>query len=209
MKIRKRIAFSIFELVAVLAIITTLVAMIFPVMEKARETGRKASCVSNLKQIGTALSMYLDDYRHQLPRSGNGRIEWADALNDNYIDDKNLFYCPTAAKSTYDWSNLENNNGISYGLSWYLNRRTLNFPKYDTIENRSEKVLMADADVINTAPSDKNKSILHWGDDEPGVSNRHNGGSNVLFSDFHVGWELKTTLEGNYPGWWTFNGELP
>ncbi|MCH7505088.1 prepilin-type N-terminal cleavage/methylation domain-containing protein [PVC group bacterium] len=205
MKTRKNYAFTIFELVVVLAIITTLVAMIFPVLQKARDTGRKTSCVSNLKQIGTALSMYLDDFRHRLPRVGTGRIEWANNLNNIYIDDQNLFYCPTAPGNSKNWTNLDDNVGVSYGMSFYLNEAILLFPEYDGIENKSTKVLIADAD-LTIRPAHQNKSILYFGLTVPTVSDRHNGGSNVLFCDFHVGWQLKTTLESNYPAWWSSDG---
>lgn len=207
MKTRKNFAFSIFELVAVLAIITTLVAMIFPVLQKARESGRKANCVSNLKQIGTALSMYLDDYRHRLPRINevDDRMEWANNLNNIYIDDQNLFYCPTAPGNSKNWTNLDDNVGISYGFTWYLTRLPTSFMEYDKILEKSKKVLVADADLDGAGNSFK--TMLYTAAAEPRVSSRHNDGSNVLYCDFHVGWELETTLEANYPGWWNFDGQ--
>jgi prepilin-type N-terminal cleavage/methylation domain-containing protein/prepilin-type processing-associated H-X9-DG protein len=55
-------AFTLIELLVVIAIIAILAAILFPVFAQARETARKASCQSNLKQIGTAWVMYTQDY---------------------------------------------------------------------------------------------------------------------------------------------------
>ncbi len=59
---RKRIGFTLIELLVVIAIIAILAAILFPVFAQARETARKASCTSNLKQIGNAWMMYVQDY---------------------------------------------------------------------------------------------------------------------------------------------------
>jgi prepilin-type N-terminal cleavage/methylation domain-containing protein/prepilin-type processing-associated H-X9-DG protein len=57
-----RRAFTLIELLVVIAIIAILAAILFPVFAKAREAARATQCRSNLKQIGTALAMYRDDY---------------------------------------------------------------------------------------------------------------------------------------------------
>jgi prepilin-type N-terminal cleavage/methylation domain-containing protein/prepilin-type processing-associated H-X9-DG protein len=58
----KRKAFTLIELLVVIAIIAILAAILFPVFAQAREAARKASCQSNLKQIGNAWMMYVQDY---------------------------------------------------------------------------------------------------------------------------------------------------
>lgn len=62
-----RDGFTLIELLVVIAIISILAAILFPVFSKARERARAASCMSNVKQIGTAMTMYTQDYDERLP----------------------------------------------------------------------------------------------------------------------------------------------
>ncbi len=62
----KRKGFTLIELLVVIAIIAILAAILFPVFAQAREKARQASCLSNLKQIGTATQMYAQDYDERM-----------------------------------------------------------------------------------------------------------------------------------------------
>lgn len=64
---RQRVAFTLIELLVVIAIIAILAAILFPVFARARENARRASCMSNLKQIGLGMMMYVQDYDEQYP----------------------------------------------------------------------------------------------------------------------------------------------
>jgi prepilin-type N-terminal cleavage/methylation domain-containing protein len=59
---RRKRGFTLIELLVVIAIIAILAAILFPVFAQAREAARKTSCLSNTKQIGSAVMMYLQDY---------------------------------------------------------------------------------------------------------------------------------------------------
>src|SRR6187549_1106130 len=61
-RLLKRTGFTLIELLVVVAIIAILAAILFPVFAQAREKARATTCTSNLKQLGTAVQMYLQDY---------------------------------------------------------------------------------------------------------------------------------------------------
>jgi prepilin-type N-terminal cleavage/methylation domain-containing protein len=68
--------FTLIELLVVIAIIATLAAILFPVFAQARAKARQTACLSNMKQIGTGLMMYTQDYDETLPgndKSAEGR----------------------------------------------------------------------------------------------------------------------------------------
>src|SRR5438128_12034731 len=68
-RLRSR-AFTLIELLVVIAIIAILAAILFPVFAQARERARSTSCVSNMKQLATALGMYQQDYDGRMWASG-------------------------------------------------------------------------------------------------------------------------------------------
>jgi prepilin-type N-terminal cleavage/methylation domain-containing protein len=111
---KRRSAFTLIELLVVIAI---LAAILFPVFAQAREQARKASCQSNLKQIGLALRMYTQDYDETLFASGmlfpngatapdgnnlirmlSGGLSW---FTQPYIKNEGIFKCPSDDGQNY------------------------------------------------------------------------------------------------------------
>jgi len=66
---KRNAGFTLIELLVVIAIISVLAAILFPVFARARESARRASCLSNLKQIGLGVMMYVQDYDELYPKS--------------------------------------------------------------------------------------------------------------------------------------------
>jgi prepilin-type N-terminal cleavage/methylation domain-containing protein len=108
--IRQR-AFTLIELLVVIAIIAILAAILFPVFAQARDKARQSACLSNTKQIGTAVQMYTQDYDEtffnqaawdEVANVGSGSwgprydtyIRWPMA-HLPYIKSEQVFKCPS------------------------------------------------------------------------------------------------------------------
>ena len=123
MMIRKRRGFTLIELLVVIAIIGILAAMVFPVFARARESARKAVCLSNVKNIALAIQMYLADNNDTMPPGelrpevleyfmaipGGGEEEWPGwceenanpylrlpVILDEYVKNRDVWRCPSA-----------------------------------------------------------------------------------------------------------------
>jgi prepilin-type N-terminal cleavage/methylation domain-containing protein/prepilin-type processing-associated H-X9-DG protein len=118
----RRKGFTLIELLVVIAIIGILAAMVFPVFARARESARKAVCLSNVKNIALAINMYLADNNDTLPPKEH-RQEVIDNLNlladcgcsmsftrlnpylrwpvifDEYVKNRDVWRCPSAKMS--------------------------------------------------------------------------------------------------------------
>ncbi len=72
MKSRASAGFTLIELLVVIGVIGSLAGMLLPALHKARGCARNAGCICNLKQMGYALSLYVDDNDGYIPRRGQG-----------------------------------------------------------------------------------------------------------------------------------------
>jgi prepilin-type N-terminal cleavage/methylation domain-containing protein/prepilin-type processing-associated H-X9-DG protein len=118
---RRHRAFTLVELLVVVAIVVVLVALLLPVLGRAREQARRVACASNLRQLATAFAMYYEDHRQAYPgaaHNDSGRpddwIYWQshrdlrESAIGPYLGGANpeSFRCPGDDVDTHSWISL-------------------------------------------------------------------------------------------------------
>jgi len=91
---RNRRAFTLIELMVVIAIVAILAALLLPTLGRAKESGRRIACASNLRQIELALSLYVDDHEGLFPPRNHLVQQWPSQLVE-YFQNLDVLRCPT------------------------------------------------------------------------------------------------------------------
>ena len=201
---RKRVSFTLIELLIVIAIIAILASMLLPALSKAKAAAQKAQCASNLKQYSVCYNLYTADWNDYLPQvSGNADIGQLPFLFADYMKAKwdqvlpKVFYCP-ARQQTQDreeklsldypdnylglWTYVPNlDAGFCTGDYWIRNR------KVTSIKNASYFVPLAERNEI--LPETSRLFFFNWLTEAAGKQvgfNNHVNAANFLHLDGHV-----------------------
>jgi prepilin-type N-terminal cleavage/methylation domain-containing protein/prepilin-type processing-associated H-X9-DG protein len=118
---KERPGFTLMELLLVIALVSTLAALMLPAVSRGREAGRSAACLSNLRQAGLALQLYTQDFNNRLPMMRDqsltvtNELPGPDQVLSNYLGNTRVLRCPSdfrqvfeKTRSSYSWNSLLN-----------------------------------------------------------------------------------------------------
>lgn len=178
-------AFTLLELVLVMAIITILVSLLLPSLAKARLKASRIQCVSQLKQIGGAFHLFANDHQGRLPME----ISWRDDGSREFVPGGNAYkhfqalshelgspkilICSTDSRlSAPAWTTLRNAN-VSYFLA------------VDAKLNISHSLFAGDRN-ISTSASEPTGVLQTTYTNAQWTTNLHHSKGNLLFGDGRV-----------------------
>ncbi len=223
MRLNQRSAFTLIELLVVIAIIGILASLLLPVMGRARENGRRASCASNLHQIGAAMLSYSDDFNGWFPtcdvtKSMNGNnylnsevgiggggdqnvggfTPWARYLvKKNYLGNPGVFHCP----SDKHCGNNHNTPVFSAHDWQHLHWNNMSYFYIAKMTTRpplkavgTSQAYMLCADRTDVEDDTIITPDMTSADDNHGVEGR-----NILYTDGHVDFHQGPKVSGGTP----------
>ena len=198
-------AFTLIELLVVVSIIALLVSILLPALNAAREAGRAAVCVSNLRQLGVLVRFYAADHDDRLVRSteGSGGTFWWRKLGYLASTTSDIWHCPTirdeemrmlkqAGEPIGYMYNCDLANVPRDGQGYTTGGKTYYSPTFlDKLLRPADKLIFTDYTAITVW-----EHATHYprgGYYESGeyytyvhTARYHRGRSNVLYGDGHV-----------------------
>jgi prepilin-type N-terminal cleavage/methylation domain-containing protein/prepilin-type processing-associated H-X9-DG protein len=199
-------AFTLIELLVVIAIIAILMAILMPTLSRAREQGKRAACLSNVKQLALSWNLYADDYDGRMVNANTGAsaptirneracwVYWSDpasapqeqrlqsirtGLLYRYCPDVKLYKCPTGVRGEVVTYSIPDTLNGYYHIPGAKEQIKL---LRTQIRNPSQQIVFLDEGRLS--PS----SWTIWYDQErwwDQITARHGDGTNFAFADGH------------------------
>ncbi len=215
MRHRSRRAFTLIELLVVIAIIAILAAILFPVFAQAREKARQMSCLSNMRQLGVGLSMYISDYddfcfffAHDRdlsrvsptrPLGATRENRWWNQILPYTKQGGALIVCPSDA-GRVPHSTENGQSGRPLVPRSYVANRMAEGLGLAAIDRPADIILITEkGDRFDDSWYEPPKNLY----DKPGFGEpvlamtRHSGGVNAIFFDGHTKWMGRHQLLAN------------
>jgi len=201
---RGRIGFTLIELLVVIGIIAIIAAMLLPALSSARELARKTKCIGNLKQLGLAWTMYVEDNNETFYDvacewvwggktgtlgAGHGPYPFNDPtfvrpLNRYVSDNQELFRCPSdKGRPHAGWDEPRTYDTVGNSYRYNVGLRSteeggLVGKKLSQVSESSKTVLAGDGVISDVQNARWHNPAASW--------------ANLLFVDGHTGWFLIT-----------------
>lgn len=210
--------FTLVELLVVIVILAILMTLLLPSLSKARDFAKSVNCASNLKQQGTAIASYVNDYNGWLITSTYGssspenscyimRYQLCPYLGIDIGEADSSYYHPQARLGVFrcpSWflslsqPQFEGGYGWNYRVGYSDTSSGLPRQKITMLRRPSETVFMQD--TIDWAPT--SKLYLYYmalyptaaSTVSPPIGNRHRRGVETLWGDGHVSWNSQSEL---------------
>jgi prepilin-type N-terminal cleavage/methylation domain-containing protein/prepilin-type processing-associated H-X9-DG protein len=186
----QRYGFTLIELLVVIAIIAILAAILFPVFAQAREKARQSGCASNMKQIGMAIQLYAQDNDDALVPCRVGTTKDDTVYWNKFIEPYSLtqanFICPSAHRKALT------SYSPCYVYSLYAGYTGDGFYRLDQVVRPSAVCVLFDGRI--NYPQFSYNDIKNY----DVILYRHNGNTNALFYDGHVGVKKNAVQMSDY-----------
>ncbi len=212
--------FTLIELLVVIAIIAILASMLLPAMSKAKASGLKTKCTSNLHNLGLAMLMYSDDFNGFVPR-GNDPVWWQvltpflGARRTNDYSKVQVYACPSYPNKKQligyvvnAWMFSSPADKVGYEVTGLVQMSKVQQPT-DTIyfadnENSPARPIITELGATDTLLNDvwspshlpyaPGGKTLNSASDRRVAWARHGFGSNLMFYDGHAGWKKSNQI---------------